>query len=158
MSIDPLYLFLEQSSSRPDHPAVVNEDKIVSYGQLKDMVERIASVISHEGAHPKVLIHLPQCAEAYASMFGTLMAGGYYAPTNIFSPLERQQLVINSFKPDIVITDKNLFKGTETSFSDLPVVFVDDLPESRIKNPLPAHDLAYVMFTSGSTGVPKAAD
>ena len=153
---DPLHLFLRQVASGPDRPAVVTDERTVSYRELAELAARFAAAFhARVAAGPKVLIHLPQVAEAYAAMFGSLMAGGIYAPANLSSPHLRQRALLDSFEPDIVVSSDDLAPQLGLAADDERLVRLDGLPAGDIRRAWPAHDLAYVMFTSGSTGVPK---
>ena len=155
--LDPLERFLDQTKNRPDHVAVVEgSGDSVTYSDLGELVRRIAFSLSTIHPHPRVLIHLEQSAACYASMFGTLYAGGYYAPTNISAPAERQRLIYDRFAPNVVVSDqKNLESLGPLDLDDVTVININNLPEGKCDKPLESHDLAYVMFTSGSTGIPK---
>jgi len=155
--MDVLDRFLDTAKRLPNHISISDGDVQVTYGQLAERVGRMACDIG-VNEHPKVLIYLSQCCDSYGAMFATLMAGGYYAPVNIEAPLARQRLVIDQFCPDVVVTSSRaLEKGglTDQSFGSAHVVDVDDLGHGTMAEPRPPHELAYVMFTSGSTGVPK---
>jgi D-alanine--poly(phosphoribitol) ligase subunit 1 len=149
---DLLDIFFEQATLLPDHTAIVESKREINYRDFIDLVSRMAYHFRQISNHTKVLIHLPQSIEAYAAMMATLMAGGYYSPTNTSAPLERQRLVIDSFQPDIILSDANLLTDLEV---DYPTLDIATIGQNRLKAPEPAHDLAYVMFTSGSTGIPK---
>jgi D-alanine--poly(phosphoribitol) ligase subunit 1 len=155
VTVDPLYRFLDHSDRRPRHPAVVGSHGTISYGELAATARRLGAAIAKTAAHPRVLIHLPQCAEAYAAMFGTLMAGGYYATTNVTVPHRRHISVLESFAPDVIVTATGCGDLSTVGDVDIRVIDVADLPSTEMSQPAQAHDLAYVMFTSGSTGEPK---
>ena len=153
MPADPVDLFFQQASRFPDHPAIVVDGQTVTYAQLADKVRNMAAALAAVADHPRVLIHLPQCPDAYAAMLAALMAGGYYAPTNTQAPAERQHIIRDRFRPDVVLTRADV--AASLGEVGAPVLDVDALPESRLETARPPHDLAYVMFTSGSTGIPK---
>jgi len=151
--MDVLHRFLDMAQQQPNHPAVWGGDGFVRYGELATHVRRIAQSIALK-THPKILIYLPQGSDAYAAMFATLMAGGYYAPVNVDAPITRQRLVIEQFTPDVVVTNSCMLKNG-ADFGAAKVVNLDHLGTDALSEVRPAHDLAYVMFTSGSTGTPK---
>ncbi len=152
---DPVESFIENVRLYPDHAAVVQDMGSVSYGEIGSLAARIAASISNICENPRVLVYLPKGADAYAAMFATLMAGGYYSPVNMDAPLNRHLEILHQFCPDVVVS-------TEKLLLDLPVVDnasvfvdIDKLSSDELAEPLAAHELAYVMFTSGSTGQPK---
>ncbi len=155
MSVDPLDRFLAQAKARPQHPAVVSSHGSVSYGELETLSRRLARAMLERAQAPRVLIHLPQCAEAYAAMFASLLAGGTYAPTNVSAPPTRQQMVLDSFQPSVVVTDENYAATLGLEKLDPRVVNVATLPATELDHTAEPNELAYVMFTSGSTGQPK---
>ncbi len=152
-----LELLTTCAQSFETHDAVVDGDERVTYGEFYDRVARMAGCISAAGiAHPKVLINLPQGIDAYVAMFATHMAGGFYCPLNLEHPANRKRQISNIFEPDVILTRENLEDGFTASSPSLRVLNLDDLTDDApLELPRPAHELAYVMFTSGSTGEPK---
>lgn len=155
-----LQRFISIANERPDHPAVIQEQQTTSYGELLDFAQRLAYRIveSQTGAGPsgkRLLIHLPQSAEAYGAMFGAAMAGAVYAPVNVAAPLERQRLAVEKFEPEIFITLEAQLDEAKSLAGDAEVITVESLGEQRLTSPLTPAELVYVMFTSGSTGEAK---
>lgn len=143
---------LAVAAARPDHPAVIESGRTLSYRQFVERVRHLAGAVAAAGAHPKVLVHLPQGADAYAAMFATALAGGYYVPMNIEAPLVKQRSIHEQFAPDMVIGTAESAAMLET---DRPVIDVASFEAQPLAASRPAHDLVYVIFTSGSTGQPK---
>lgn len=152
---DFLDLFLARASRQPDHPAVVQESQSVTYGTLERLVRRLAASIAEAGPHPRVMVHLPQSAEAYAAMLATAMAGGYYAPSNLAAPFERQRMVAQRFEPDVVVTTAAFSGAIEASVAEARFIDPGEPGDRVLDAPRAPHALLYVMFTSGSTGMPK---
>jgi D-alanine--poly(phosphoribitol) ligase subunit 1 len=98
---------------------------------------------------------LPQGAWAYAAMFGTMMAGGVYAPINLDHPPERRRHVLSRFEPDAMIAMTESELPDHDRSNDCLDIPIETLGLDALWQPAPAGDLAYVMFTSGSTGEPK---
>lgn len=150
----PLDRLLGFATKMPDHIAVEDANGPVSYGEFGRMVARMAGAIADTASSAKVFIHLPQGAPAYAAMFATHMAGGFYTPCNVAHPRNRKMGILAQFAPDVII-------GDGTTRSDLAIaegsrhIDVTDLTASPLGAARRRHDLAYVMFTSGSTGQPK---
>jgi D-alanine--poly(phosphoribitol) ligase subunit 1 len=88
-------------------------------------------------------------------MFASHYAGGFYAAANLEWPLERQRTVFKSFKPDAVIFDSSQVSLPDEMSGLAIEIDLSKLPNEKLTSPNLAHDLAYVMFTSGSTGDPK---
>lgn len=148
----PLELFLKNVAERPDHIAVKQNDRQITYKELADLAARIAYRLQQISSCPKVMIHLPQSIEAYASIIACMSAGGFYCPTNTSAPTERQNLIMNLFKPDVIVSDVKFLPNTALKCE---IIDIAKIGNRRLHKHKPAHDLAYVMFTSGSTGVPK---
>jgi D-alanine--poly(phosphoribitol) ligase subunit 1 len=154
--MDVLDRLLTVAASRPRNPAIDEGKRSVGWEDFVLLVRRLASAMAEAAERPRVLIHLPQQAEAYAAMFAAGMAGGVYACTNVNAPLAKQRLVFGQFEPDLVVSTGALFRqltdGQEGAARLLDIAGLDAAPLSAPRTP---HELAYVMFTSGSTGMPK---
>jgi D-alanine--poly(phosphoribitol) ligase subunit 1 len=153
---DVLDLFLDQTLSHPASLAIDHPQRKLSYGELAALSRSYAAAFLRESLHPRVLIHLPQGPDAYASMLGALMAGGYYCPVNIDLPFHRRSEIIAQFQPDVLVCSD---PDAAAQLSPLPgcgrTLWPAAVPTgSPVDFPSP-HELAYVIFTSGSTGRPK---
>ncbi|EHT8122055.1 AMP-binding protein [Campylobacter jejuni] len=101
---------------------------------------------------------LPKGINCLISFFGVALSGNFYTLLDEKSPKERVEKVIEVLKPKLFITSKDLKFNL-----DLPTLYTQDfesfnIDESLIKNAKEKHidtNLLYVLFTSGSTGIPK---
>jgi len=152
---DPVEYFLAHCRAQPMHPAVVHGSAQVSYGELGVLAGRLAASIAAVNNNARVMIYLPKSAEAYASMFGTLMAGGYYTPVNMDAPIHRHIEILQQFQPEVVVSSKQLVSGLPLQDSGCVFVDIDELEQQASTELSEPHELAYVIFTSGSTGNPK---
>ncbi|XUY30472.1 AMP-binding protein (plasmid) [Agrobacterium sp. rho-8.1] len=147
--------YLHHVQSAPQSIAVYDGGASYSYEQFHELVLRIANVIE-KFERPNVLIGLPQGFEAYASMVACQFAGGVYSPVNHVAPKERIRRILHDFVPDIVIGLPSLASvcrdyGCKGIFVDASAI--PSSSNAMLKNR--PHDISYVMYTSGSTGMPK---
>ena len=154
-SSDPVARLLAHSELQPDHPAVVEDEGTISYGAFGEKVRRMAAAISEIGEAPRVMVHLPQGTDAYAAMFATMMAGGFYCPVDIAAPPVRSARVLENFDPDAVVTREDFAAKSNKLAKASSVIDPARLPKLGLSQPQAPDDLAYVIFTSGSTGKPK---
>lgn len=156
--IDLLDAFLSQVKLHPNLAAVEYQGVSTSYEELSVFAARIAGSIQEFAStpSPRVLLALPQSTSAYAGMIGTLIAGGTFCPVNLKGPEGRNAVISREFSPDVIV------------FDCIPPSFLDDLPATTPRidvSRLGTHSLsrptseyseiAYVVFTSGSSGQPK---
>lgn len=107
-------------------------------------------------------LFLPQCPGLYISQLATLETGGAFCPINLDAPLERIKFVVGDVGANIIITTSE-FEKLVTWENGPQVLVVDEFPEilqprSHANSAFfeaKATDLAYVMYTSGSSGTPK---
>ncbi|QSZ28506.1 hypothetical protein DSL72_003003 [Monilinia vaccinii-corymbosi] len=108
-----------------------------------------------------VPILLPQSPGLYISQLAILQSGGAFCPINLDAPKERIRFVAGDISASIIITTSEFQESV--SWQDGPsIIIVDEFPviptlledisESRVPE---NNDLAYVMYTSGSSGTPK---
>jgi len=151
--VDPVAALLGRAGDRPEDPAVVQGGLTVTYGAFAERVMWLAGAFARAGEAPKVLIDLPQGADAYAAMFAALMAGGTYCPVNREAPAAAQERVFRAFAPSVVATDAAT--GRRPWMEGAVLVDVAGCDASPLPAPREPAEAAYVMFTSGSTGIPK---
>lgn len=152
MPRDILDLFYSKVSNNKSNLAVVQKDTQITYGKLISLVQKYAFVFKKIKKNPKILIYLPKSSEAYAAMLASLQVGGIYCPINDTMPIIRLKLIIKKFKPDVIISNKELQSKLQ---SKIAKINIEDVYNEKLIEILPAHDLAYVIYTSGSTGIPK---
>jgi amino acid adenylation domain-containing protein/non-ribosomal peptide synthase protein (TIGR01720 family) len=128
--------FLEQAALTPDAVAVEMGDETLTYAGLRERAERIARRLAARGLRPeqRVAVRAERSPEMIAALLGILQAGGAYVPIDPAWPAERQEWMLR----------------------DAGAVWLDDegLGDGEIPD-VPAGSLAHVLYTSGSTGMPK---
>jgi D-alanine--poly(phosphoribitol) ligase subunit 1 len=155
---DVLMRFIKIAHDRPNHTAVELNGSATSYGQFLKLVQQLAQKMLHAtptGEVPKVLIRLARSPEAYAAMFAAFYAGGYYSPVNMDHPVELQIKHARCFKPNLIVSDSS-DPATQALSNGLPIIDPKKpLEEDFQTSPNPSNEIAYVMFTSGTSGTPK---
>ncbi|UPK71698.1 non-ribosomal peptide synthetase [Chitinophaga filiformis] len=151
-------LFSTRSAAWADLPAIVCEGRHLSFAILDDYTHRLAAhLISHYRLKPGdiVALLLPRNEWAIVSMLAVLKAGAAYVPMDITYPAQRISYILQDTAAVLMITDE------DKPVTDVPVLDIATI-RSEItqweRGVLPfvsPEDVAYVMYTSGSTGYPK---
>ena len=156
LPLDVVDRFVRAARENPARLAVDHDSGQVSFEQLEDAARRFATAFQSV-EHPRVLIALPQGADAYAAMLAAGLAGSYYAPLNIASPVAKLCRIAAQFQPNIIVAaDPQL--ASELAGECSRAKLIDPATAKRSKTfdgRGTRHELAYVIFTSGSTGTPK---
>jgi amino acid adenylation domain-containing protein/non-ribosomal peptide synthase protein (TIGR01720 family) len=156
-------LFAERVALRPHAPALSHGGRETSYTELASRARAWAGRLAASGIADEALvgIYLERSPEAIISMLATLEAGGAYLPLDPSYPKERLAFMINDAGVRVLITDRKLRERLPAC--DAEVLLADELPSAEIRDRLlpdvcDPDRLAYVMYTSGSTGLPKAVE
>lgn len=152
--VDLVGNIVKAKSNNPKSLAVVDRKSSINYEDLLGLALRYTHTVSNIEKHSRVAIVLPQSIDAYASMMGVLMAGGYYCPINISLPVYRKKQILDIFSPDLIICSEEELEGLELANTN-KVITPKTLTNKTGKISEDHHELAYVIFTSGSTGIPK---
>ncbi len=151
-------LLAVQAERVPELPAVVHGGETLTHGELAARSDRLAAHLRSLGAGPDVLValFLERSADLVVALLAVLKAGGAYLPLETSLPRPRLSFMLDDSRAPILLTRMRLLSALPEHSPR--VVCLDDLPESTGDCPAlrPAADnLAYVLYTSGSTGQPK---
>lgn len=155
--------FEREAAAAPGTPALVLGEEIVPYGELNRRANLIARELVARGVGPESIVglFLEGWTLRLAAVLGVLKAGGAYVPLDPDHPGERLAAAFADSGARLLLADRPA-ADRAASFGADTVVMVDRLieehPEGNIGNPEPrasAENLAYVVFTSGTTGRPK---
>ena len=156
--------FVARHAARtPDATAMVFGNQRVTYGELNDRANRIAHMLMRRGVGPDVLVgvYMERIPEMVIVILGILKAGGAYVPVDTNYPRERVAYILQEAKAPVVVTQRSL--AASLSGLDGVGIICTDASDSGIERelatnpvvPVTPEHLAYVLFTSGSTGGPK---
>jgi amino acid adenylation domain-containing protein len=154
-------LVAAQAACDPGAIAVIWDGRRLSYGELDMRANQVAHALIALGAKPDSLIalHMERGIDLVAAMLAVLKAGAAYLPLDPAYPPQRNAAILGQAAPAILLTSRALRErlpaavGTQTLCADDPEI--DARPATDPAVPFHPRQLAYVLFTSGSTGVPK---
>jgi amino acid adenylation domain-containing protein len=153
--------FAAQVARYPEHVAVKTRNHVWSYAELNATVNRIAGAIvgSRGPSEERVALLFEHDAPMVAGMLASLQAGKTYVPLDPHHPVERlAQIVEHSESTALLTNNQNFSLARQLVKPGLQLINVDALSEkaSTVEFPkVEADRLAYILYTSGSTGQPK---
>jgi amino acid adenylation domain-containing protein len=156
-------LFERQVERTPEAVALVHENERVTYAELNARANRIAHALGERGVGPEVLVglYLDRSVEMVASMLGVLKAGGAYLPLDPAYPEWRLAFTLEDARAAAIITQPHLLErlpdaqGAHVLCLDPRRECLADYGDENPQGSVSADALAYVLYTSGSTGMPK---
>ena len=152
-------LFEEQVMKTPHSVAVTFADESLTYSELNERANRLAHLLISKGvaADGRVGICLDRSLAMVVAVLAVLKAGGAYIPMDPAYPASRVRYMVEDSSVRLVLGDG---PTAEKAAGGGEVIRLDQAPERRQPSTNPGHRtdpsaLAYVMYTSGSTGNPK---
>ncbi|KAL2444536.1 Nonribosomal peptide synthase sidC [Exophiala dermatitidis] len=143
----------------PDTGHVSKES--LTYGHLYEKASRLASALIsqfHVSADDLVAFIAPRSIELYIGILGAIMSGAGYLCIDPRTPMERVGHIIGESACRLILTGEGLEVGLPQDVPTLSIKRVLQQPSVSLVARLPDYNgdqLAYAVFTSGSTGVPK---
>jgi len=154
--------FTEQAQLTPNAVAVRFEQDELTYRELNERANQVGRYLRTLGVGPEVLvgIFLERSIEMVIGLLGILKAGGTYVPLDPTSPAERLSLIIRDADLSVVLTREDLSESfpvgdTRLLYLDTNWEVIAQESSADFDSGVTAEDLAYIVYTSGSTGLPK---
>ena len=177
------HLLTESATRHSTRDAVVSGDRRVSYGALDAMTDTLAALLIERGfaRGDRAGIYLQKSIESIVAVQAVLKAGGVYVPLDPHAPPNRLAYIVSNCGIRCLLVSAKTAAKVRDMFplDENPlqlVVVMDNRSEERLELPIPVvhwdevsarphttptpsssieTDLAYILYTSGSTGVPK---
>ena len=159
------HLFEEQAEGTPNAVAVVSREQQLTYRELNARANQLAHYLRKLGVGPDALVGfcMDRSLEMVVGLLGILKAGGAYLPLDPAYPEERLAFMLRDSRAPLLMTQESVLKNF--SKTNARIVSLDkdwkDIAEQSTENPeskTTPEDLAYVTYTSGSTGQPKGVE
>ncbi|UHA72258.1 non-ribosomal peptide synthetase [Paenibacillus sp. 481] len=166
-------LFAEQLQLHAEQPALVHYERVLTYQDVYDQSQYVACCLQQLQMRRETCIgvFLPRAPEFIIAILGILQAGGAYVPIDPDYPVSRVQEIVSAASIETIITCSVWAEKVAEAASGARFVFIDQLEferesemvvehahqgcDDKAKSNADSTQLAYVMFTSGSTGQPK---
>jgi len=170
--------YLEASAlGCPERVALVDSGgQRLTYSELNRQADALAGFLASQGIGPgdRVAVALPKSFASVVSLFGIVKAGAAYVPVDPATPVERGRHILTDSAVRAVIGDERILcilpdsrpvtvivaGGEAPPGTALKTTAFEQILAAGTKPPRPerrASDLAYILYTSGSTGMPKGA-
>ncbi|MGZ3461431.1 MAG: non-ribosomal peptide synthetase, partial [Archangium sp.] len=157
-------LFARQAARVPEAVAVVARDGQLTYGELERRANQLAHYLRELGVKPEMRVGLfvERSVHALVGLLGILKAGGTYValdPSQTHAQ-ERLRHVLSDAKAQLIVTQESLLDELPAQGGFLVSLDAEDgvleaQPEEPPASGVGPDNLAYVLYTSGSTGQPK---
>ncbi|KAH8891258.1 acetyl-CoA synthetase-like protein [Thozetella sp. PMI_491] len=153
-------LIHERAAAQPNQEAVCSWDGSLTYSELDNLSSRLASHLITLGVGPEVIV--PLCFEksrwAVVGILAVLKAGGAILPFEVSQSVARLKTIVSQTQSRVVLSSPSRLSVARELAEH--VVLVDEETMQRHKVILSAYpatgsNMAYIIFTSGTTGIPK---
>jgi amino acid adenylation domain-containing protein len=157
--------YLESTVKRvPDKIAYADDKMGITFQEVYNQGKAVGTFLNKQGIYKQpVVVFMSKSPKAVVAFFGVVYGGNFYVPIDEEMPRFRIELIIKSLKPQAVICDDATkavvetfeYSGKVYLYDDIVGTSVDEGALEKIRLAAIDTDPIYVVFTSGSTGIPK---
>ncbi|AIY81486.1 amino acid adenylation domain-containing protein [Clostridium botulinum] len=157
--------YLEKTEIKfPDKVAFADKNYEMTYRALLNEAKSIGSaIIQKVGERKPIAVYMEKNSRNIAAFMGAAYSGGFYVPLDAKMPMDRINIILKTLDPAAVIYDEKTEKFLDAMDTDCIKVSYDEISkvdhdEERLniaRDKMIDTDPLYILFTSGSTGVPK---
>lgn len=164
MKANVTYWLDKSAETFPEKPAFVDVEKTLSFRQLQRQAKALATQMIDRGMFKKpVVIYMEKGVDVLVSFMGAAYSCNFYSPIDVDMPASRVNKILEVLEPALVITTASLketfagyaYQGDFLLFEEACNADICEEKIEAARNKGIDTDLLYVLFTSGSTGVPK---
>ena len=164
MKANVTYWLDETADRLPEKTAFVDEHKKITFRELRMQAMALATrMIEKELFRKPVVVYLEKGVDVLVSFMGAAYSCNFYSPIDIDMPASRVNKILEVLQPSLVITTARLreafagyaYEGEYLLFEDAVVLKVEEEMVNAARMRGIDTDFLYVLFTSGSTGIPK---
>ncbi|WP_053375085.1 non-ribosomal peptide synthetase [Paenibacillus sp. FJAT-27812] len=152
-------LFQEQAKLTPGHTAIAYHGRSLSYSMLNGYANRVAHKLRQDGiGHGQTVgVYADRSPELIIGIFGILKSGAAFVTLDSSLPEERIRFMLEDSAAEACLTFKTEpLHGLSIGWTDLaPFLSEESAKDEDLNAAISPVDLAYLMYTSGSTGNPK---
>ena len=150
-------LFETQARLSPEAPAAVHGSQSVSYAELNRRANQLAHLLLSQGVQPgdRVAVLLPRSLPLLVSQLAINKCAAVYVPLDIQAPGQRQGFILEDSRARLLLSHGDLALECRTPRIDLEQLGLERQPAHNPELAQSSQSVAYLMYTSGSTGVPK---
>lgn len=155
-------LFENQAKNHPNVTAVVDETQSLNYAQLNHAANQWARILQQRGVTrgDRVALCLERSTSVIVAILATLKAGAAYIPLDSDYPSQRLHFMLQDAQVKLLITQQKFIETLQ--FSDILVLVIENAATAifaqdhhNLDLPCDPTQLAYILYTSGTTGNPK---